>query len=132
MGAEARVGFRPPLTSVLPAAAVLALLGVVLPSPGLAPAMIVFVVLFAAVRLRQLTVLTDSHVEVTVVRTRRIPWAEIESFEAGSALRGGTVIRTTSGTEVHAVAPCTWWGGPADEQDLEVLRRMQVRRARRR
>ena len=119
---RARVGFRPPLTSVLPAAGVLVLGALLLPSEGIWAFVIVVWLLITIVRLRQLLVLTDDHLEVTVFRTRRIPWAQVQGFEPGSTFRGGTQVLTASGV-VHSVSPCSWWGGPADEGDLEVLRR---------
>ena len=119
---RARVGFRPPLTSVLPLAGVLVALGLVFPTEGSWAFAIVVVFLYMILRLRQLMVLTDDHLEITVIRTRRIPWAQIEGFEPGSRLRGGTEVQTISGV-VWSVSPCSWWGGPAEESDLEVLRR---------
>lgn len=131
MVAQERVGFRPPLTTILPVAVVLVLLGLIFPSDGIWGFVIVFLTVFGVLRMRQLTVLTDEHVEVTVVRTRRIPWADIEGFEAGSGMRGGTIVHT-SGGDVHAISPCSWWGGPASPSDLETLARMLASRARRR
>jgi len=78
--------------------------------------------MFAALRLRQLLVLADDHLEVTVFRTRRIPWAQVQGFEPGSTFRGGTQIQTSSGV-VHSISPCSWWGGPAQAADIEALRR---------
>lgn len=127
--AAPRVGFRPPLTSVLPPAGIFAIaVIIVVPDRAFGFAML-FLFLFAVVRLRQLLVLTDDHLEVTVLRTKQIPWAEVQGFEPGSSFRGGTRIQTTSGV-VHSVSPCSWWGGPADESDLEVLRREARARAR--
>ena len=131
MVAQERVGFRPPLTTILPVAVVLVLLGLIFPSDGTWGFVVVFLTVFGVLRMRQLTVLTDEHVEVTVVRTRRIPWADIEGFEAGSGMRGGTIVHT-SGGDVHAISPCSWWGGPASPSDLETLTRMLASRARRR
>ena len=131
MVAQERVGFRPPLTTILPVAVVLVLLGLIFPSDGIWGFVIVFLTVFGVLRMRQLTVLTDEHVEVTVVRTRRIPWADIEGFEAGSGMRGGTIVHT-SGGDVHAISPCSWWGGPASQSDLETLERMLASRGRRR
>lgn len=119
---RARVGFRPRLTSVLPLAGVLVLLGLIFPTEGSWAFAIVFVFAYTILRLRQLMVLTDDHLEITVIRTRRIPWAQIEGFEPGSRFRGGTEVQTTSGV-VWSVSPCSWWGGPADAGDIEVLRR---------
>jgi hypothetical protein len=131
MPAPTRVGFRPPLLSVLPVAAVLTLAAVVLGSQGAVAFAMLFVGLFAVLRLRQLTVLGEDHLQVTVLRTRRIPWAEVEDFQRASGLRGGTRIETAQGV-VHAVAPCSWWGGPAEEADIETLRRVRASRLRRR
>ncbi len=131
MVAQERVGFRPPLTTILPVAVVLVLVGLIFPSDGIWGFVLVFLTVFGVLRMRQLTVLTDEHVEVTVVRTRRIPWADIEGFEAGSGMRGGTIVHT-SGGDVHAISPCSWWGGPASPSDLETLARMRASRARRR
>jgi hypothetical protein len=117
-----RVGFRPPLTSSLPVAGILVLATLLFPSEGILTLVVVFLLLFAFFRLRQLMVLTDDHLEVTVVRTRRIPWAEVEGFEPGSRFRGGTQVQTSAGV-VWSVSPCSWWGGPADAADIEVLRR---------
>ena len=117
-----RVGFRPPLTSVLPVAGVLVLMAIVLPSEGSVAFVIMFTFFFAILRLRQLLVLEEDRLEVTVLRTRRIPWADVQGFEAGSTLRGGTQIQTSSGV-VHSIAPCSWWGGPAAAADIEALRR---------
>ena len=125
---RARVGFRAPLTSVLPLAGVLVLLGLVFPTEGSWTFAIVVVLGYTILRLRQLMVLTEDHLEITVIRTRRIPWAQIEGFEPGSRFRGGTQVLTTSGA-VWSVSPCSWWGGPADADDIEVLRReARVRR----
>ena len=78
MVAQERVGFRPPLTTILPVAVVLVLLGLIFPSDGIWGFVVVFSTVFGVLRMRQLTVLTDEHVEVTMVRTRRIPWADID------------------------------------------------------
>jgi len=117
-----RVGFRPPLTSVLPVVALMSLWALFFPSEDKWAFVLVFTVLYAATRMRQLLVLTDEHLEVTVFRTRRIPWAQVQGFEAGSRFQGGTRIQTSSGA-VYSFSPCSWWGGPADEADIEVLRR---------
>lgn len=124
------VGFRPPLTSVVPVAAVLSLFAAVMPFDGAWLFVITVVLVLLALRVRQLTVLEEDHLAVTVVRTRRIPWVDIQGFEPGSTLRGGAVVRTTAG-DVRAVAPCSWWGGPADPADLATLRRTRDARARR-
>jgi hypothetical protein len=131
MVASRQVGFRPPLTSVLPVAAVVTIVAVALGSQASAAFAMLFVGLLAALRLRQLVVLGEDHLQVTVVRTRRIPWAEVEGFHQGTGLRGGTRIETAHGV-VHAVAPCSWWGGPASEADIETLRRVRASRLRRR
>ena len=117
-----RVGFRPPLTSVLTVAVMLVLLAIIFPSEGIWTFVVVFTVGFGVIRMRQLLVLTDDHLEVTVFRTRRIPWAQVEGFEPGPTFRGGTQIQTTSGV-VYSIAPCSWWGGPAEAADIEALRR---------
>lgn len=117
-----RVGFRPPLTSLLVVPGILVLMALIFPSEGTWTFFVVFVVGFSVVRIRQLLVLTDDHLEVTVFRTRRIPWDQVQGFEPGSRLRGGTEIQTSSGV-VYSVSPCSWWGGPAEAADLETLRR---------
>lgn len=117
-----RVGFRPPLTSVLPLTGILLVWAALFPSEGKWSFALVFVALFAVLRLRQLLVLAEDHLEVTVFRTRRIPWSEVQGFEPGSTFRGGTQVQTTSGV-VHSISPCSWWGGPADEADIETLKR---------
>ncbi len=117
-----RVGFRPPLTSVLPVLALMSLWALLFPSEDKWAFVLVFTALYAVTRMRQLLVLTDEHLEVTVFRTRRIPWAQVQGFEAGSKFQGGTRIQTSSGA-VYSFSPCSWWGGPADEADIEVLRR---------
>lgn len=122
-----RVGFRPPLTSVLPLAVIMVLWALLFPSEGTGMVAVFGVVAFALVRLRQLMVLAEDHLEVTVLRTRRIPWSEVQGFERGSTLRGGTQVQTTSGV-VHSISPCSWWGGPADEADIETLRREALAR----
>ncbi len=103
----------------------------VLPSGGGWLLLVLSTMAFAVIRMRQLLVLHDDHLEVTVFRTRSVPWSEIRGFEAGTAMRGGTLIETTDGP-VHAIAPCSWWGGPADPADLESLRRELAARRRRR
>jgi hypothetical protein len=123
-----RVGFRPPLTSILPVAGILVLIALVIGSEASWVPVVVITVLSGVIRLRQLLVLTEEHLEVTVFRTRRIPWAQVEGFEPGPKVRGGTQIQTTSGV-VYSIAPCSWWGGPADAADLEVLRREARARA---
>jgi hypothetical protein len=117
-----RVGFRPPLTSLLVVPGILVLMALIFPSEGTWTFFVVFVVGFSVVRIRQLLVLTDDNLEVTVFRTRRIPWDQVQGFEPGSRLRGGTEIQTSSGV-VYSVSPCSWWGGPAEAADLETLRR---------
>jgi len=117
-----RVGFRPPLTSVLPLSGILVVWALLFPSDGIWTVVVLFTVMFAALRLRQLLVLADDHLEVTVFRTRRIPWAQVQGFEPGSTFRGGTQIQTSSGV-VHSISPCSWWGGPAQAADIEALRR---------
>ena len=126
-----RVGFRPPLTSVLPLTAFLSALALVLPSGSGWLLVVLGTVVFGSLRLRQLLVLDKDHLEVTVFRTRRVPWSEIRGFEAGTGMRGGTLIDTSDGP-VHSIAPCSWWGGPAVPADLESLRRELARRSRRR
>lgn len=123
-----RVGFRPPLTSVLPFAGVMVAWAIIVPSEGAWAFVMLFIAIVVVLRLRQLLVLADEHLEVTVFRTRRIPWSEVEGFEPGSTFVGGTRIQTTSGV-VHSIAPCSWWGGPALESDLEILRREARARA---
>jgi hypothetical protein len=123
-----QVGFRPPLTSVLPLAGILVVWALLFPSEDTWLIVVLLIVVFAVLRLRQLMVLAEDHLEVTVIRTRRIPWSEVREFEPGSTWRGGTQIQTTSGV-VHSVSPCSWWGGPAAEADIETLRReARVRR----
>ena len=117
-----RVGFRPPLTSVLPLAGILVVWALLFPSEDTWTFVVLFVVAFGLLRLRQLMVLAEDHLEVTVLRTRRIPWSEVQGFEPGSRFRGGTQVQTTSGV-VWSVSPCSWWGGPANEADIETLRR---------
>lgn len=117
-----RVGYRPPLTSVLPAAGVLVLGALIFPSEGIWAFVVVFWLLLTVVRLRQLLVLTDDHLEVTVFRTRRIPWAEVQGFEPGSRFLGGTQILTSGGV-VWSVSPCSWWGGPAEASEIQALQR---------
>ncbi len=123
------VGYRPPLSSVLPVVGVLALLALIVPSESGVIIALGIATAFAILRLRQLMVLHEDHISVTVLRTRRIPWTDIEGFGAGSSMRGGTVIQTTDG-EVHSVAPCSWWGGPANPADLETLQRIHASRIR--
>lgn len=125
---RARVGFRAPLSSVLPLAGIAVIVGLILRSERAWAFVALAVVLIGVLRLRQLLILTDDHLEVTVIRTRRIAWSEVRGFEPGSTWRGGTRIQTTSGV-VHSVSPCSWWGGPAAEADVEILRReARVRR----
>ena len=116
------MGFRAPLTSLLPLAGIAAIAALILRSERAGAFVALVVVLLGVLRLRQLLVLADDHLEVTVIRTRRIPWSEVRGFEPGSTWRGGTRIQTSSGV-VPSVAPCSWWGGPAAEADLETLRR---------
>ena len=82
---------------------------------------------FGTVRLRQITVLHEDHLEVTVFRTRRLPWSEIHGFEGGSAMRGGTLIETTDGP-VHSSRPGAGRGVPP--ADLQTLRRQVALRTR--
>lgn len=125
MSASPRVGYRPPLSSIAPL--VVIAVGLALLVPGQSRLLLVVLVPFvlAMLRLRQLLVLTDERLEVTVVRTRRIAWDQVEGFQPAPAWRGGTLIRTASGT-VHSVAPCSWWGGPAAAEDLETLERLRL------
>lgn len=117
---QSPVGYRPPLTSLLPAAGVLVLMALVSSAEGGWALAIVVVTLLAILRMRQLLIVAQDNISVTVFRTRHIPWSVVQGFEAGSTVRGGTVIRTTEG-EVHSVAPCSWWGGPATAADIETL-----------
>jgi hypothetical protein len=122
-----RSGFRPPLTTVLPVVGIMFVVALILPSE-LTVALIVLVPFcFLVLRLRQLLILAEDHLEVTVLRTRRIPWEKVQGFEAGSRLRGGTMILTDAGV-VHSVAPCSRWGGPPAEADLATLHRMLTSR----
>ena len=123
-----QVGFRPPVSSLLPLAGLMVLGGIVFPSEGVWPFVVVVITLYAVIRMRQLMVLKADHLEVTVFRTRRIPWADVRGFEPGSMLTGGTRVLTSSGA-VQSTSPCSWWGGPAEAADLDVLRReAQARR----
>jgi hypothetical protein len=97
-------------------------MALIVPTEGMWTFVVVFVVVFTVIRMRQLMVLTEDHLEITVFRTRRIPWAQVQGFEPGSTFRGGTQVRTASGT-LYSIAPCSWWGGPAEVADIEVLRR---------
>jgi hypothetical protein len=116
---------------MLPPIGILLLLGLIFPFNGVWAGVVLAIAILATLRLRQLTVLGDEHVEVTVIRTHRIPWREIEGFDPGTSVRGGMVIRTADG-EVQAVAPCSWWGGPASADDLETLERVRAARVRKR
>jgi hypothetical protein len=107
---------------LLPVVGILVLLALFFGSEGGWVPVVLIASLSGAIRLRQLLVLTDDHLEVTVFRTRRIPWAQVEGFEPGPVVRGGTQIQTSSGV-VYSVAPCSWWGGPAEAADIEALRR---------
>ncbi len=129
MGRSKRIGFRPPLTSVLPVAGMLTLLSIILPSDLSGLSAIVILVIFGGLRIRQLLVLGEDYLEVTVLRTRRIPWSQVEGFEAGTLMRGGTRILTSTGV-VNSISPCAWWGGPADDRDIETLRRIRAARVR--
>ena len=116
-----RVGFRPPLTSVLPVAGVLVLMAIVLPSEGSVAFVIMFTFFFAILRLRQLLVLEEDRLEVTVLRTRRIPWADVQGFELVDASRGDpdpdVLGRRALDRSLLLV------GGPAAAADIEALRR---------
>ena len=107
---------------MLPLAGILVVWALLFPSEDTWTFVVLFVVAFGLLRLRQLMVLAEDHLEVTVLRTRRIPWSEVQGFEPGSRFRGGTQVQTTSGV-VWSVSPCSWWGGPANEADIETLRR---------
>ena len=123
-----QVGFRPPASSLLPLAGLIGLVAIVVPFENKWAVVVVLIIAFAVVRMRQLMVLGADNLEVTVFRTRRIPWADVQGFEPGSTVRGGTQVQTSSGV-VHSVSPCSWWGGPAAAEDIEALRReAQARR----
>ena len=119
---------RVPLTAVLVPLVVLAVILVM--SGGAYPAWMgwIFVAVFplsGVWRRRQHLLLDADGVEVTVLRTRRFTWAEVDVFEPGSALVGGTAIVTSAG-RVRSVAPCSWWGGSATASDIAVLERMRA------
>ena len=75
-----------------------------------------------AFRARQRLVLDGEGVAITVVRTRRLPWAQVERFEAAS---GGGIRVVTAARSYRSPAPCSGWGGPATDAqvaDLEAIR----------
>jgi hypothetical protein len=67
--------------------------------------------------------LTDSHAVVRTFRAVRVPWSSVTEVRAGTWWQGGIVLKTASYNEIRAAAPCSWWGGPPDpEQVAEVER----------
>ncbi len=114
---------------MLPTLAVLIALAVLSPYAAGKASALFLAVIFGGLRLRQLLILEQDHLEVTVIRRRRIPWSEVEGFEPGSRFRGGTQILTSSGV-VNSTSPCSWWGGPAEAADIETLRRIRASRLR--
>ena len=77
-------------------------------------------------RLRQRLVVDDTGVTVTILRTRRIPWADVQGFSRGSGWMGGTNVLTAAGS-VRSVAPCSWWGGRPSADQIALLEDIRVR-----
>ncbi len=66
---------------------------------------------------RQGLIVSEAGLEVTLIRTRRIPWSEVRSLERGTRLRGGLRVETSIGT-IWSPAPASWWGGPASAEQI--------------
>ena len=108
--------YRRPLIGMAPAAFI-CLIFLLSPDPTLRWLAFVIVVLSALMYLRQGLVVTAEGVEVTLIRTQRIPWSQVRGFERGSGLRGGMRVLTPSG-KVWSPAPSSWWGGPATAEQI--------------
>lgn len=117
--------YRRQLWVLVPLAVVLAAITLLQPWPGGWMCVVVFCLSFGLISARQRLSCTSEGVQVTVLRTRQVPWGEILGFEAGSTWRGGTRILTTSGV-VWAPTPSSWWGGPALAHDLAALERART------
>lgn len=103
-------------------AAVLVFFAALWPSPDGWRFVILFIVFYGALTWRQRLVCSAAGVEVTMLATRRLSWADVHGFQPGSSWRGGTRIVTTTG-EVWSPAPSSWWGGPASAADLAAIER---------
>ncbi len=77
-------------------------------------------------RVRQRIVVDETGVEVTILKTRRIPWADVQGFGSGTGWMGGTIVWTSSGP-VRSIAPCSWWGGRPSDGQLALLEAIRVR-----
>lgn len=79
-------------------------------------------------RVRQKTVFDDEGVEVTYFSKKRIPWREVEGFQAARGSGGGTTVLTASGP-VRSAVPCSWWGGPPRPDQVAMLERIRRERS---
>lgn len=112
--------FRRPLRVLVPMAAALVLLALISPWPISWVYVVVFLLGYGLLTRRGHLACTPEGVEVTVLVTRRIPWANTLGFTAGSWWRGGTHVLTTTG-RIWSPVPASWWGGPATAADLAIL-----------
>ena len=69
-------------------------------------------------RARQRLVLDGDGVAITVLRTRRLRWAEVERFEATPS---GGIRVVTAARSYRSPAPCSGWGGPATDAQVARL-----------
>ncbi|MDP9402024.1 MAG: hypothetical protein M3P85_01535 [Actinomycetota bacterium] len=67
--------------------------------------------------------LTETEAVVRSLRTVRVAWSSVTDVRRGTWLRGGISLHTASGRQVWAPAPCTWWGGPADDEQVGKVQR---------
>ena len=119
--------FRPPWTAWVWTAAILVVIALVfinvswVDSGFMWTYVIVFLTVLGLGRWRQGLACHPDHLAVTVLRTRRIPWQQIQGIRPGSNWRGGIRIQISTG-QVWSPAPASWWGGPASEEDVARLR----------
>lgn len=114
-----RIVYRRPLGVLALLALILITLTLVMPGADWT-FVVLFLLFFGLIASRQRLVCTPEGVEVTFLRTQRIPWAQVRGFQAASNWRGGAYVLTTSG-RVWSAAPGSWWGGPASDADLAAL-----------
>ena len=60
-----------------------------------------------------------------------VRWSAVTAIRRGSWWRGGLMLRTAAGVTLWAPAPSSWWGGPATQEQLDLVERWWMAHRRR-